>query len=77
MKASKPTISIPAACNGWSETKAAYRLLDNGAVTAESILEPHQACTLKRLVGEEIVLCIEDTTELDYTDKSDIGSACK
>ena len=70
--ASKPTVSIPAACNGWSETKAAYRLLDNGAVTAESILEPHQACTLKRLAGEEIVLCIEDTTELDYTNKSDI-----
>ena len=70
--ASKPTISIPATCNGWPETKAAYRLLDNGADTAESILEPHRAYSLKRLAGEEIVLCIEDTTELDYTDKSDI-----
>ena len=70
--ASKPTISIPAACNGWPETKAAYRLLDNGAVTAEQILKPHRECTLKRVEGEEVVLCIEDTTELDYTDKSDI-----
>ena len=69
---SKPTISIPAACNGWPETKAAYRLLDNGAVTAQKLLEPHRECTLARLAGEEIVLCIEDTTELDYTDKSDI-----
>jgi len=69
---SKPTLSIPAACNGWAETKAAYRLLDNGAVTAEKILEPHRKCTFKRVEGEAIVLCIEDTTELDYTDKSDI-----
>ena len=27
---------------------------------------------MKRLAGEEIVLCIEDTTELDYTYKNDI-----
>jgi len=47
-------------------------LLDNGAVTAEKILKPHRECTLKRLGGEEVVLCIEDTTELDYTGKSDI-----
>ena len=69
---SKPTISIPAACNGWPETKAAYRLLDNGAVKPEKILEPHRECTLNRLADEGIVLCIEDTSELDYTDKSDI-----
>jgi len=69
---SKPTISIPAACHGWPETKAAYRLLDNGAVTAEKLLEPHRECTLARVEDEEVVLCIEDTTELDYTDKSDI-----
>ena len=24
----KPTVSIPAACGGWSETRAAYRLLN-------------------------------------------------
>jgi hypothetical protein len=70
--ASKPTISIPAACNGWSETKAAYRLLDNGAVTAEKILEPHKNATLERLKDKETVLCIEDTTELDYSKKTDI-----
>jgi len=68
----KPTVSLPAACNGWSETKAAYRLLDNRSVTAEKILKPHRECTLKRLEGESLVLCIEDTSELDYTDKSDI-----
>ena len=65
----KPTISIPAACNGWDETKAAYRLLDNGRVTLEKLLEPHRECTLARVAGEKTVLCIEDTSELDYTKK--------
>jgi len=68
----KPTISIPAACNGWAETKGAYRLLDNGRVTADKLLEPHRECTLERTQGEKTVLCIEDTSELDYTGKSDI-----
>ena len=68
----KPTISIPAACNGWPETKAAYRLLDNKRVTSEKLLEPHRECTLKRVEGEKTILCIEDTSELDYTSKSDI-----
>ncbi len=68
----KPTISIPAACNGWDETKAAYRLLDNGRVTPEKLLEPHRECTLARVEGEKTVLCIEDTSELDYTKKGDI-----
>ena len=30
----KPLVSIPAACNGWSETRAAYRLFDTAQVTA-------------------------------------------
>jgi hypothetical protein len=68
----KPTISIPAACNGWAETKAAYRLLDNGHVTSDKLLEPHRECTRKRVEGEKTVLCIADTSELDYTSKSDI-----
>ena len=28
----KPLVSIPAACNGWSETRAAYRLFDTAQV---------------------------------------------
>ncbi len=36
-----PGASIPAACGGWPETKAAYRLFDQEGVTAQEILEPH------------------------------------
>ncbi|AUB80004.1 IS4 family transposase [Candidatus Thiodictyon syntrophicum] len=63
----KPTVSIPAACGGWRETRAAYRLFDHDAVTAEAVLAPHIACTVARMGAHPRVLCIEDTSELDYT----------
>jgi hypothetical protein len=70
---SKPTLSIPAACGGWGETRAAYRLFDHAAVTAERVLAPHIACTEARLREHPRVLCIQDTTELDYTTKKGIA----
>jgi hypothetical protein len=69
----KPTVSIPAACGGWDETKAAYRLFDHPEVTAEGVLAPHIACTEERLRAHPRVLCVQDTTELDYTSKQDIA----
>jgi hypothetical protein len=68
----KPTVSIPSACGGWTETRAVYRLLNHKKVTAETVLAPHSACTVERLREYPRVLCIEDTSELDYTGKSDI-----
>ena len=65
----KPTLSIPAACGGWHETRAAYRLFDHDAVTAEAVLAPHIARTVERIGAHPRVLCIEDTSELDYTGK--------
>lgn len=69
----KPTLSIPAACGGWGETRAAYRLFDHREVTAEAVLAPHVACTEERLREHPRVLCIQDTTELDYTTKKGIA----
>jgi len=42
-------VSIPAACGGWDETRAAYRLFDHDTVAAERVLAPHIACTETRL----------------------------
>jgi hypothetical protein len=69
----KPTVSIPAACGGWGETKAAYRLFDHPEVTAERVLAPHSACTVERLREHPRVLCVQDTTELDSTTKKEIA----
>jgi transposase-like protein len=41
--------SIPRACHGWAETRAAYRFLDNPRVGRKEILAGHQHATLERL----------------------------
>jgi hypothetical protein len=63
----KPTPSIPTACKGWAETLAAYRLFDNEKVTMGKVLAAHESATVARMGQHATVLCIEDTTELDYT----------
>jgi hypothetical protein len=68
----QPTGSIPRACNGWAETKAAYRLLDNPATEWREILNVHTTQTVERMAGQPVVLCIQDTTELDFTSQPGI-----
>jgi hypothetical protein len=63
----RPTASIPAACGGRNEMVAAYRFFDNDAVTPERILEPHYARTRERMAQQDVVLLVQDTTELDVT----------
>jgi hypothetical protein len=62
-----PNISIPAACGGYAETMAAYRFFDNEKVTKEAILQPHRQATKERVAAHDVVLCVQDTTELDLT----------
>lgn len=68
----QPANSIPSATNGWYESKAAYNLFQRKEVTQQKILEPHYQKTLQRCTAYPTVLVAEDTTELDYTGKSDI-----
>ncbi|CDH45368.1 IS4 family transposase [Candidatus Contendibacter odensensis] len=72
-RSAQPTGSIPLACGGWPETKAAYRLLDNPAVEWREILEVHTPRTVERMAGQPVVLCIQDTTELDFTSQPGIA----
>lgn len=64
--ADKPTASIPNACNGWAQTQAAYRFLAQEDIGWEDILAPHFACTHERMQNRPVVLCVQDTTELDF-----------
>ncbi len=63
----KPMPSIPAACGGLRETRAAYRLFNHSAVTAEAVLAPHIERTIERMGAHPRVLCVQDTSELDYS----------
>ena len=66
---SKPNVSIPAACNGWSETLAAYRFFNNPKLSPEKLLDPHIAATTRRAEECPVVLVAQDTTELEWTRK--------
>jgi hypothetical protein len=69
--ADKPTASIPGACPDWSETQAVYRFFDqaNNAkrpLNWETVLTPHMTSTHARMRQHRVVLCLQDTTELDF-----------
>ena len=63
----QPTASIPAACGGHAEMTAAYRLFDNENAPFKRLLEPHVAATRERIARQEVVLLVQDTTEVDLT----------
>ena len=63
----KPNLSIPAATEARNEMEAAYRFFDNEKVSPEKILRTHFEATHKRISQAELVLLVQDTTELDLT----------
>lgn len=63
-----PQASIPQASGGlWSQTKAAYRFLNNAKVTPEKILQSQNNATQNRVAEKKVVLAVQDTTSLNYT----------
>jgi len=54
----------------WPATKAYYRFLDqpdDSPVTMGGILQPHRERTIQRMKAENTVLCIQDGTDLNYS----------
>jgi hypothetical protein len=62
----KPTESIPGACGGWADTAGAYRLLSNERCDWREIMASHGRCAMQRMGELPVVLCLNDTTELDF-----------
>lgn len=71
--AEKPTASIPGACGGWAETQAADRFLAQDEVGWEDILRSHGRCSAARMGAHRTVLCLQDTTELDFNGQTIAG----
>ena len=60
--------TIPAACQDWAATKAAYRFFSNPRVDEAVILAGHFAATTARFaVTSGTVLVLHDTTEFSFT----------
>lgn len=62
----QPEVPINQASKDWAATKAAYRLFDHSNVTDNKLFEVHRKRTQERLLGEKVVLAIQDTTYLNY-----------
>jgi hypothetical protein len=65
--ADRPTASIPAACGDHAEMTAAYRLFSNEKAACADILRPHAVRTCERARAQPVVLCVQDTSELELT----------
>lgn len=63
----QPTASLPQACGSWAKTKAAYRFFDHDGIAPEDILAAHVQATVQRAATHPIVLCVQDTTSLNYS----------
>jgi len=71
--ASKPSLSIPAACDGQeAEREAAYRFFANDKVDDYEILRAHRDATIQRMSTLPVVLLVQDTTEFDYTRPNEV-----
>jgi len=70
-KAENPGRSYNNVAKGdWAKAKGYYRLIDkadDSAVTMKNILSPHRERTIKRMKSQECVLCIQDGTDLSYS----------
>jgi len=71
--AAQPGQSIPNACRGWAETQAAYRFLSNPRVRWEDVLKSHWDASIERMRAHEVVLHIQDTTELNFNGRQSDG----
>lgn len=61
-----PALSFPKAMGTSAALEGTYRLLENPAVTAEAIIEPHRRATAERISGQECVLIAHDTTSFVF-----------
>ena len=71
--AENPSASIPQACRGWAEMRAAYRFLGRDKLDWQDILQPHWEASAQRMREHPVVLCLQDTTELDFEGKATRG----
>ena len=71
--AAKPLASIPQACGSWAQTQAAYRYLAQDGIKWSDILAPHWQSAEIRMRAHRVVLCIQDTTELDFNGQGIAG----
>jgi len=69
-KAAVPGRAFSGVAKGdWAAVKAYYRMIDQpnaSAVDMPNILRPHRQRTVRRMQGQQTVLCVQDGSDLNY-----------
>ena len=70
-KSKKPDLTFSGVAKGdWPTVKGYYRLIDHpneSAINMGNILLPHRERTIRRMKGQKTVLCIQDGSDLIYS----------
>lgn len=69
----QPTASIPQAYDDCTDTQAAYRFFSNDKVEWKAILDAHIQSSVACMARQDVVLCIQDTSELDFNGEKVTG----
>lgn len=62
-----PSVRINQASEDWAATKGAYRFFNNAKVNCSEMFRCHQEQTLGRIKKHKVVLAIQDSTYLDFS----------
>lgn len=63
----QPAASVPEACGGMGQAKAAYRFWSAKEVTPAKILKPHIEQTSERAARHAVVLAVQDHTQVNFS----------
>ena len=70
-KAEAPDRAFSGVAKGdWVAVKAYYRMIDQpvaSTVNLSNILAPHRKRTVRRMIGQKTVLCLQGGSDLNYT----------
>ena len=70
-KAQVPDRAFSGVAKGdWPAVKGYYRMIDqpeDSAISMPNILAPHRRRTVRRMMGQKTVLCVQDGSDLEYT----------
>lgn len=68
----KPIASIAEQSGDWATTKATYNFFQNEKSDEEAIVKAQQEATMRRMEGHKLVLCLQDTTDVDLSEYASI-----
>ena len=63
----QPTASVPQASGDWTSTKATYNFWNSERFEYEDILDGHRQKTVERVLPQDLILAIQDTSDFNFT----------